>query len=153
MQRRSRVALTVIALLFAAGHLVAVFWSSGIPMAVSGEVTKVETRSQANGAKIHLVTVDGRKFAEILKPFNANSQLRTEIVDGAVAKQLRKGDLVLKHQWSDQIMLFTGEESITLAPSRHAKRMALLMPLLVAIVALMPTFHRRFVRVNDDYRA
>ncbi len=134
--RSPRTYLLVLAALLALGNLWFTFHRSGIPAALTGRVGRVEVRPEKHPGldDVHLVTVAGREIH----------------LDAEVATLLAEGDEVRKSAWSTEIEVHGRTDAIGV--SRDFLRMALAMPLLMALAVVL-LWRRRAKRTEATLTA
>lgn len=121
-------ALLALLAVLAVGNLWVTLTRSTIPLAIEGQVTDVELRFEKRRGvdDVYLVTVADRVLH----------------VDTAIGRRIRTGDRLSKDAWSRT--LSTPRGPVRLTPSRDARRMAAVMPLIgLAGVFLLLRAYRR----------
>ena len=111
--------MTALGVVLAVGNVAATFWRSAIPMAFEGHVSEIEVRREKHPGldDVHLVHVDGS----------------VRHLDAEIALQLAPGDRVSTAAWRSELR--TPRGTLALGLSKDAQRMALAMPLLLALIA------------------
>jgi hypothetical protein len=107
--------------LLALGNLWSTFHRSGIPVALTGRVERVEVRREKHPGldDVHLVTISGRRIH----------------LDADVAALVQEGDEVRKPAWSTHLTTPRGTSRIGL--SRDFRRMIVAMPVAFVLALLL----------------
>lgn len=115
-------------------NIASTFHRSGIPLALSGRVERVDVRGEKHPGldDVHLVTIAGR----------------TTHLDAGVASQLRVGDVVSKGAWSTTIATPRGQVELVL--SQDFRRMAVSMPLILLLVFVLLRQSQRLSTVYGE---
>ena len=119
--------LFLLALFLALGNLWFTFQRSGIPADLTGRVERLESRREKHPGldDVHLVTISGA----------------VTHLDAEVAMELKLGDELRKSSWGAE--LETPRATIALHGSKDFRRMAIAMPLIMALAWILLLLGRR----------
>jgi hypothetical protein len=115
------VALAVIGVALAIGNSYETLRRSTIPLAIEGRVESVEVRREKEPGvdDVHLLFVDGETFH----------------VDADVARAVDRGAELHKESWTSTLR--TDQVSHRLSPSRDAKGMFIVMPVVLLVLGIL----------------
>jgi len=126
--------LLVLVGLLCVGNLWTTFHRSGIPVALTGRIERVEVRPEKHPGldDVHLVTVSGR----------------TTHLDAEVASLLLEGDEIRKASWSAELTTPRGTSRLDV--SRDSWRMLLAMPILLGLAVALLRWRARAPAEEDE---